>query len=485
MRINDTGKDVEQMRTFPDRPATTQSEASIAAFGRSIVVGYNDSAALYSASRSMNGYSFSTDGGSTWADGDGTPSGPDIVNVGDPSVVVNRKGVFYYASMALDYRGINGARGVIGVARSVDGGRTFGNPVVVTSDLPPLQGSPGPSGEVTLHLSDKELMAVDASGGPRDGTLYVAWTDYAATTFPGGYSRTSTQIMMSHSADGGSNWSTPVAVSNGHTQISVSTQSFGPFVSGASLAVGPHGEVYCAWEENNTGSTYSDEQISRSDDGGVTFAISESVAVHLWDVGNPIENVISGGPRINEFPSLAVDHKSGTLYLAYASAPTTFPGDITDPSTNDRSNVYVIRSVDRGKTWAGPVKLNDDATSNDQFFPVIAVNDSGTVGAIWYDRRIDPYNQRFDVYSAQSRDGGRSFSANQRVTSASSPLVQTNPNFDPNIAVNYMGDYIGITACGERFLAAWGDNRDVLNSTSYGPRPDPNIYFSPVLVTVR
>lgn len=485
IRINDVAKDLEQMATFPDRPATTQSETSIAAFGKNIVVGYNDSAALYAISRSMNGYSFSNDAGVTWTDGYGTNSGQDIVNVGDPSVLVDRKGVFYYASMALDYRGALGARGVVGVAKSIDGGRTFGNPSVVNPDVPPLQSSPGSSGEVTQHLSDKELMAIDASGGSRDGRLYVAWTDYSATTYPTGYTRTSSQIMISHSSDGGNTWSVPVAVSSSHTQVNVTSLSYGSNVSGACLAIGPHGEVYCAWEENNAGTPTSVERISRSDDGGQTFLVSENLVAKVWEVGNPIDNVISGGPRINEFPSVVVDRQTGVVYLAYASAPTSFPGDITDASTIDRSNVYLVRSADRGQTWSGPVQINDDAGANDQFFPVIAVSDSGIIGAVWYDRRNDPYNQRFDVYSAQSRDGGRTFAANQRVSSVSSPLVQTSPNFDPNIAVNYMGDYIGITAFGGRFLTAWGDNRDILNSTSYGPRPDPNIYFSPILVAAH
>jgi hypothetical protein len=485
IRINDVGKDLDQMRLVPDRPSTTQSETSVAAFGGNIVVGYNDSAALYTASRSMNGYSYSSDNGVTWTDGCGTPSGLDIVNVGDPSVVVNRHGVFYYTSLAMDYTGTDGARGVIGVSKSTDGGRTFGYPVAVNPNVPPLQSTPGWGGEVTQHLSDKELAAVDNSGGSRDGTVYVAWNDYSATTLSGAYTKTSSQILMSHSSDGGLTWAAPVAVSSAQTQVTYSSQSSGTFVSGPCLAVGPHGEVYCAWEENNVGGTSSVERFSRSDDGGITFALSESLAAQIWDIGNPSDNVVSGGPRVNEFPSLAVDSRTGAVYLAYASAPTSFPGDITDQSTIDRSDVYLIRSTNRGQTWAGPVRMNDDSTSNDQFFPVVAVSDSGAVGAVWYDRRIDPYNQRFDVYSAQSHDGGRTFSANQRVTSVSSPLPQTSPNFDPNIAANYMGDYIGIAASGDRFLAAWGDNRDLLNSTSYGPRPDPNVYFSPITIAAR
>jgi len=36
------------------------------------------------------------------------------------------------------------------------------------------------------------------------------------------------------------------------------------------------------------------------------------------------------------------------------------------------------------------VKLNDDTSATDQFYPALAVSEDGTVAASWYDRRLDP-----------------------------------------------------------------------------------------------
>jgi hypothetical protein len=41
-----------------------------------------------------------------------------------------------------------------------------------------------------------------------------------------------------------------------------------------------------------------------------------------------------------------------------------------------------------------------------------------------------------------------------------------------------MGDYIDMVADATSFHLAWGDNRDVLRTGSYGPRPDPNVYYT-------
>ena len=72
-------------------------------------------------------------------------------------------------------------------------------------------------------------------------------------------------------------------------------------------------------------------------------------------------------------------------------------------------------STDDGQTWSIPLRVNDDATSNDQFFPAVAVNGQGVIEVIWYDRRRDPNNLLLDIYSAKSTNDGVSFHANQRV----------------------------------------------------------------------
>jgi hypothetical protein len=474
-RINSLERDLEQTRGNPGGPATTQSETNISVFGPNVVVGYNNSATGVTDG-SFSGFSVSNDGGRTWADRGGVPREAFTYNIGDPGLAVDRQGRFYYAQILFDYRK-NPARGTLGVSRSTDGGRTFSRPVDIYPASPPLDVV-GNIGEKIHSLSDKELIAVDNSGGPRDGTVYVAWNQYSETRFPNGSWRVNSQIWLVRSTDGGATWSELVPVSPAQQAAQGNGNVFGTFVSGAVLATGPNGEVYCAWEESRAESVQSIQRIARSDDGGATFALANASIDAMNNIGNVDLGVLHGGFRINEFPDLAIDRSSGALYLVYSGAPTPWPGDIDAANGADRSDIFLVRSSDRGATWSAPLRVNDDTTESDQFFPAVAVTPDGTVGVMFYDRRHDPYNQRLDVTFARSLDGGRSFRTNERVTATSFPVVQTSPQADPQISDLYMGDYIDMVADATSFHLAWGDNRDVLRTGSYGPRPDPNVYYT-------
>jgi hypothetical protein len=81
------------------------------------------------------------------------------------------------------------------------------------------------------------------------------------------------------------------------------------------------------------------------------------------------------------------------------------------------------------------MKLNDDTGSADQYNPALSVLSNGTIYVSWYDRRNDPNNCLTDVYSTVSTNSGANFSANAKVTLASS-------DYDGN--PNGPGDYSGI-----------------------------------------
>jgi hypothetical protein len=124
--------------------------------------------------------------------------------------------------------------------------------------------------------------------------------------------------------------------------------------------------------------------------------------------------------------------------------------------------------------------VNQDHTSNDQYFPDIAVNGEGVLEIIWYDQRLDPRNFLIDVFKVRSNDGGRSFEPDKRVTmSSAAPAV----GYDPLVNPNYMGDYIDIKAImtptgpGSAFLLSWGDFRRVI-TTGGGTRPDQDVVFA-------
>lgn len=395
---------------------TTESEPSLAVSGTRIVVGFNDS----NPSSSFSGYSTSDDGGLTFVDRGGI-SGRQS---GDAVIAVDRAGAFYYAMLSVDSHGHSS----IGVAKSTDGGVTFGAPV----DASTTANGPDPL------FQDKEWIAVDNSGGPHDGNVYVVWTRFTAND---------SQIMFARSTNGGASFSAPLALSPSGD------------VQGAMPAVGPNGEIYVAYFDGAVPAI----QLRRSLDGGLTFSNPVSGG-HEVQTLLPLPETLKGDIRADSFPSIATDQASGAVYIAYPSGTGL-----------DRANVFLTHSTDGAKTWSQPLRVNDDTTGTDQWMPSVAVAAKGVVGVMFYDRRKDPaHDLSINVYLATSTDGGTTIRPNQRITTKSFPPAV---NFDPGIATDYMGDYNQIVAAGNRFYMAWGDNRDKV-----GARHDPNVYFAGVNV---
>ena len=389
---------------------TTQSEPSIAVHHRTVVVGYNDS----SFAPNYTGYSNSTNRGHSFQDRGGLTGNQSGDNVLD----VDRDGHFYYATLSTDAAGNSS----VGVCKSTDGGVTF---------TPPVNASTTANGPA--FFQDKEWLVVDRSGEASDGNIYVAWTKFAPI---------GEQILFARSTDGGNTWSAPLALSPvGNPQ-------------GAMPAVGPEGDLFVCWVDRGTSQIF----IRRSTDAGQTF-------VNPVPGNGPVQNIVqipgtlNGNIRANSFPSCAIDQDDGQIYITYSAKVGA-----------DDADVFLTVSKDHGKTWSAPVRVNDDATTTDQWMPSVAVTDEGTVGVMFYDRRNDPANLNIDVYLAISTNQGKTFHHNQRITTTSFPPAV---NFDPAIAFDYMGDYNQMVAEEERFYMVWGDNRDLV-----GARHDPNVYFA-------
>ena len=67
------------------------------------------------------------------------------------------------------------------------------------------------------------------------------------------------------------------------------------------------------------------------------------------------------------------------------------------------------RSDDLGRTWKGPVQVNDSNGSAREGLHAMAVSSSGESWCTWLDLR----NQRTELYVSKTSDGGASWSANQ------------------------------------------------------------------------
>jgi len=433
---------------------TTQSETSMAVRGSTICLGFNDSGPTVG----ISGFARSTNKGQSWTDQGELGAG----NNGDPTIAVDQgTGTFYYGENATI-----GGNPAIGVARSTDDCVSFGAQVNASAASSVLQTAPN-----VTTLSDKPSIAVDNTGGARNGYIYVCWTRFIDTSSPSDGSADASELRFSRSIDGGATYVNEQVI-----------QPQGPAPFGCSVKVGPAGQVNVVWADR-TGATLGDIRFRSSTDGGLTFGANIGVST-----GNRLpgtDNVVSCGTNNNRTclngnirmlhqAWLAVDTtggaNDGNLYVVWASDPA---------GATDNSDVSFRRSTDGGLTWSATLQLGG-GTTTDQFEPNVAVGgDEGAVSVVWYDRRNDTVNNlNIDVYKAFSTDGGVTFGAIQRVTNQSFGVPQLNPNFDSAITNCYMGEYIAVAADGGSFYYAWGDNRNTVTNANWpSGRPDPDVFF--------
>lgn len=129
---------------------------------------------------------------------------------------------------------------------------------------------------------------------------------------------------------------------------------------------------------------------------------------------------------------------------------------------DDRSGhieVMFSSSDNSGATWSRPFSLTtNDAANGSGFNPSIAVNGTGVVGVLWYDKRGHNADLGWGVRFAASRDGGRTFEPSVRVSEKDvepGPGLASEGRFSAN-----GGDTSGLDVEADgAFRAAWIDNR--------------------------
>ena len=71
-------------------------------------------------------------------------------------------------------------------------------------------------------------------------------------------------------------------------------------------------------------------------------------------------------------------------------------------------DINVWRSTDQGKTWQGPVHVNDEAASAREGLHAMAADGAGNTYCTWLDLR----SKKTELYAAHSADGGATWSKN-------------------------------------------------------------------------
>src|SRR5207253_6723024 len=141
---------------------------------------------------------------------------------------------------------------------------------------------------------------------------------------------------------------------------------------------------------------------------------------------------VPGAFDVAAFGQVAVDTSPGPYRGAvYVTA------NVLNTTGSPNLDIVLAHSADGGVTWDPPVRVNNDSTATSQFQPAIAVAANGNVGIAYYDRRNDPNDVLTDVYLSISSDGGRTFPAQQRVTTESWLTLPTPIGY----RTGYHGDY--------------------------------------------
>ena len=406
----------------------TQSETAVVLGKNSrIVAAFNDSGSLLGGVSSFTGWSLSTNAGGSFTD-KGTPPPSSDGDSGDPVLARSyATGTIFLATLSF-----NSPEKLL-IFRSTDNGATFQAPVNGSPGFTPSTGS-----------QDKEWIAVDNFPGPGWGTVYMFWRNFAAG---GG-------MTFTRSTDDGRTW--------GPSPGKLITQNSG---QGASVVVGKDHAVYLFWFDDSV--TPHQIRMVKSTDHGNSFGAPVTVAT-LVASGLNGDLGLSPGFRTNSFPQAAVNPANGHLYIVYndsANNGTSF----------DRGDIFFRFSTNGGQVWSPPIRVNDDATKNDQWQPALAVTPDGKrVGIAWYDRRLDPSNNLIDRFAAIGivLPNGVAFHSSFRITDqAFAPVF----GVDPVVAPTYMSDYDQMTADNYYFYTTWGDNRD--NSTGHAGK-NANVRFA-------
>ena len=349
----------------------TEVEPDSFAFGSTIVSGFQVGR-IPGGGASDIGYAISTDAGATWSNGflpgittfqgSGTNSA-----VSDAAVIYDAKhGVWLISSLPISATSIQ-----VVVSRSVDGGTTWSNPIVVA------QGANLDKDWITCDNGNTSLYY---------GNCYAEWDDHSSGNL----------IWMSVSNDGGLTWSapvTPVGAANG---------------LGGEPLVQSNGTVIVPFLADS-----SDIESFSSNDGGTSW--TAPVNVSAIDA-----HPDAGGLRSDALPSAAMD-AAGNVYVVWQDC--SFRAACA-------SNDLVMSTSADGVTWMAPARIPIDATTStvDHFIPGLGI-DPATSGATahlaltyyYYPQtNCTPTTCALYVGFISSLDGGNTWSA---PTSLAGPMA--------------------------------------------------------------
>jgi hypothetical protein len=334
-------------------------------------------------------------------------NGADFEKVTDPWVTFSPDGTVFQSGSSFNVTDFSEATLV---ARSTDGGDTWGDPTTLMFDTDPTVSQ------------DKDSITADPN---HPGFAYAIWSRYVFTD--------NTQVVLlsspawfSRTTDGGATWE-PARL--------IYDPPPGFFALGHEIVGLPDGTlVDMFFQYDNTSSAF---YTIRSTDQGVTWSQPTVIDVYQ-DIG--IIDVKTGELVRGGVPNIAINPNTGTLYFVWQDARF---------SSGLRDGIAFSTSTDGGLSWSPAVQVNQ-APGVQALAPAIAVTTNGRIAVTYYDFRkdnSDPNVLLTNYWRITSEDGGLTW---QEIPLSSSFDLRT----APKTSLGYMvTDYEGLVASGGSFVS--------------------------------
>ncbi len=281
---------------------------------------------------------------------------------------------------------------------------------------------------------DKQMMWIDHSASsPYANNVYVTWHGGNPT------------YVNRRTAAG---WQTPVQVSGAESGSTI----------GGDVKTNSAGDVFVFWPDTVSGKIF----VAKSSTGGISFAAPVQMATTFdsYDIGVPSFAVrraliyTAGGafrtPSRNEVYVSWTDLSGAAGCTVAANEPNT------NAASTCKTRVWFSRSVDGGTTWSAKVMINNQAGLNDQYNQWLAVDEAtGQIAITYYDTVSDATRLKTDVWYQSSADGGVTWTAAVKITTAQTDETAASAN-----SGNQYGDYNGLSGYGGIFYPSWTDRRN-------------------------
>ncbi len=260
-------------------------------------------------------------------------------------------------------------------------------------------------------------IAIDGSG-----MIHVTWTDMRDDI--------NGDVFYANSTDGGRTFS---------TNLKVNDDATGKMQYIGDIVVDGTGKIHIVWTDYR--SINFDVYYANSTDGGITF--NKNVKVN--DDGT--------GTTTQQYPEIAVD-TTGKIHIVWIDW------------RNGNTDIYYSNSTDGGISFNKDVMVNAYGLE-DQIYPDIAVGSDGKIHVVWSDMRNDPGGlpPKFDIYYANSTDGGITFNGDIMVNDDAPGSV---PRGGPSIVIDDSNNP----------HIVWDDERDGNANIYYANSTDGGISFN-------